>query len=220
MRVSAIHASAALLLLPVAGCGSDTVTPDKPDDPVPASIAVHAGNQQQAAAGAAVAIAPAVIVRDADGDPVSGVSVTFSVTAGGGALQGGTSTTNSAGIAAVSSWVLGQSGAQTLTATVGSLPPVEIHAAITPGSQQFTGTIGAGGGTFQIDDPGGQYHGLKLTAPSGMYPAATEWRMRIGTLSPSFSAPAGFSVIGPPIEVETAALRGNKLMTLEVPVNA
>ena len=38
---------------------------------------VNAGNGQSAAAGTAVAVAPSVIVRDASGNPVSGVAVTF-----------------------------------------------------------------------------------------------------------------------------------------------
>src|SRR5256886_13323968 len=42
-----------------------------------ATIAPHGGNRQTAPAGSAVLIAPSVIVTDAVGNPVSGVSVTF-----------------------------------------------------------------------------------------------------------------------------------------------
>ena len=49
-------------------------------------IAVSAGNGQSATAGTAVATAPAVVVRDANNNPVSGVSVTFAVVTGGGTV--------------------------------------------------------------------------------------------------------------------------------------
>src|SRR5439155_14807172 len=48
----------------------------------PTQIAVNAGNGQTATAGTAVPIPPSVIVRDANGNPVAGVGVTFAVGAG------------------------------------------------------------------------------------------------------------------------------------------
>ncbi|HEV8410179.1 MAG TPA: invasin domain 3-containing protein, partial [Gemmatimonadaceae bacterium] len=85
----------------------------------PASqIAINAGNAQTATAGAAVAVAPSVIVKDASNNPVSGVSVTFAVATGGGSVTGGSATTNASGIATVGSWTLGTTaGANSITAT-------------------------------------------------------------------------------------------------------
>ncbi len=81
-------------------------------------IAVSAGNGQSATVGTAVATAPAVIVRDASTNVVSGVSVTFAVTGGGGSVTGGSATTDAFGIATVGSWTLGNTaGSNTLTAT-------------------------------------------------------------------------------------------------------
>jgi len=51
-----------------------------------------------------------VIVRDANANPVSGVSVTFAVASGSGSITGGSQTTNSSGIATVGSWTLGTGG--------------------------------------------------------------------------------------------------------------
>lgn len=212
-------AATAVMVLLAVGC-SGNGGPSEPEPSTPASLAIVAGDGQQAAAGAAVPVAPSVVVRDADGGPVAGVEVTFAVAAGGGTLQGATPTTNASGIAAVSSWVLGPSGAQRITARVGSLAAIEFEATISPGTEQFVGTIGAGGGTIELDVAGSAYEGLKLTAPAGMYAGNTQWRMSTGTLSPKFNAPAGFTVMGPPLVVQTAAARGQKLMTLEVPVNA
>lgn len=58
-----------------------------------AMIAVNTGNNQLAIAGAAVATAPSVKVTDANGNAVSGVSVTFAVASGGGSITGGTQAT-------------------------------------------------------------------------------------------------------------------------------
>jgi Big-like domain-containing protein len=83
-----------------------------------AVIAVSAGNGQTATVNSAVAIAPAVLVTDASGNPVSGVTVTFAVATGGGSALGTSPTTNGSGIATVGSWTLGTvAGPNSLTAT-------------------------------------------------------------------------------------------------------
>jgi hypothetical protein len=100
-------------------------------------IAVKAGDAQTASAGAAVATAPSVVVTDAKGKPVAGVTVTFAVASGGGSATGSPAKTDASGVAAVGSWTLGAgAGANTLTATSAGLTgsPVTFTA---------TGTVGA-----------------------------------------------------------------------------
>src|SRR5439155_21154 len=102
-----------------------------------AAIAISAGDQQDATVGTAVLVPPAVIVRDAFANPVSGVAVTFAPGTGGGSVTGASQNTNASGIAAVTSWTLGNTaGPNTLTATSGTLQgsPVTFTA---------TGTAGA-----------------------------------------------------------------------------
>lgn len=90
--------------------------------PPPATIAVNAGNGQSATINTPVGTSPSVIVKDAAGDPVAGVVVTFAVGPNSGNATGLSQLTNAAGIATVGSWTLGSStGAQTLTATSGTL---------------------------------------------------------------------------------------------------
>lgn len=90
--------------------------------PVPSAIAGYAGNNQTARPNFTVATPPSVIVTDAAGVPVPGVTVTFAVTAGGGTLTGEAATTNTDGIAAVGSWRLGSAlGTNTITATAAGL---------------------------------------------------------------------------------------------------
>jgi hypothetical protein len=63
-----------------------------------------------------------VIVRDQNGAPLSGVSVTFAVT-------GGAVLTNDAGVATVGTWTVGSAGgANTLSASSGNLPAVTFTA--------------------------------------------------------------------------------------------
>lgn len=88
----------------------------------PAKLIAWAGNNQTTRPGNAVATAPSVVVTDAAGFPVSGVPVTFAVTAGGGSIPGTVVSTNADGFAAVASWTLGSApGINTLTASAAGL---------------------------------------------------------------------------------------------------
>jgi hypothetical protein len=114
-------ALASLLALFGLACGgSDASAPEPPADAT--TIAVNAGDTQSAAPGASVTVAPSIKVTDTNGNPVSGVAVTFAVASGGGYITGGRQTTNARGIATVGSWTLGpSSGTNTLTATAAGL---------------------------------------------------------------------------------------------------
>lgn len=88
----------------------------------PAAVAVSAGNNQTAIAGAAVAIALAARVADAFNNPVPGVSVTFTAATGSGTITGSPATTNAQGVATAGSWTLGTlAGTKTVTASVTGL---------------------------------------------------------------------------------------------------
>jgi hypothetical protein len=103
-----------------------------------ATITISAGNGQSATAGTAVAVAPAVLVTDLNGNPVTGVNVTFAVALGGGTVNPTTAiATSASGIAAVTSWTLGSiAGTNTLTATSAGLSG-------SPLTFTATGTVGA-----------------------------------------------------------------------------
>jgi len=76
-------------------------------------------DNQNANAGEAVAVKPAVKVVDQFGNPVAGVTVTFAIATGGGTVAGGSATTGADGVATVGNWFVGgAAGANTLTATV------------------------------------------------------------------------------------------------------
>lgn len=99
----------------------------------PASIVIVSGNAQAAIAGAALASPLVVRVLDGHGAGVAGVTVAWSVSAGGGAVAPASSTTDSTGTTQAT-LVLGPTpGANTVIASVGSALTVSIAA---------TGTVG------------------------------------------------------------------------------
>jgi hypothetical protein len=91
--------------------------------------------------GQAVSPAPAVLVLDSFGNPVSGVSVTFTASQGGGSVTGSTVTTGSNGVAQVGAWHLGGTpGFNVLTARLASGPTVSFTAQALTSAPQLTAT--------------------------------------------------------------------------------
>src|SRR5437016_8004464 len=101
-----------------------------------ATLARNAGGTS-APAGTAVSPPPSVIVKDASGNPVGGVAVTFTPAAGSGTVTPTTPvSTGTDGIAALTSWTLSATAGQnTLTATSSGLTgsPVTFTATGTAG---------------------------------------------------------------------------------------
>ena len=101
----------------------------------PASLSALSATQQTALVGTVVTSAPRVVVRDAAGNPIANVTVTFAITAGGGQLTGATQTTNAQGVATVGSWQVGPTpGTNIVTASVAGVPSISFTAAGTAGA--------------------------------------------------------------------------------------
>jgi hypothetical protein len=99
-----------------------------------------AGNSQVAVVSTAVALEPRISVTDANGNGISGVPITFAVTAGNGSVVGGLQVTGADGKTEVTSWTLGAIiGTNTLTATATGLTPIVFTAQGTaaPPAQMF-----------------------------------------------------------------------------------
>jgi hypothetical protein len=113
----------------IAACDGGGVTPPPVTPPLVATgLAAASATTQTAVAGTAVAEAPTVRVTDQNGQPLAGVAVAFAV-AGGGSVQAASASTDASGLASAGSWTLGPAaGAQSVTATAGSLPPVQFGA--------------------------------------------------------------------------------------------
>lgn len=125
--------------------------------PEPAAIEVFAGQNEVQIAGRDVDTPPAVRVTDADGNPVPGVPVTFTVTGGSGSIevghdhaaaaagvaaaQTGTVTTDADGVAALARWTLGpEVGENTVVAEVEGLDPIVFTATGAFDPEDFAGT--------------------------------------------------------------------------------
>jgi hypothetical protein len=96
-------------------------------------VSILSGNNQASPANQALPNPIVALVTDFSGNPVSGVTVTFAVTAGGGSLSGIQSVTDAQGQASAT-WTLGQNiGPNTVTATAAGLlgSPVTIAATAT-----------------------------------------------------------------------------------------
>src|SRR5207249_1959535 len=109
---------------------------------------------QSATAGTAVSTPPSVIVKDANGNPVAQVAVTFAAAPGNGTVTGASQTTNASGVATVGSWTLSATaGPNTLTATSTGLSgsPVTFTATGTAGT---AATIAANSPTSQTAQAG------------------------------------------------------------------
>jgi hypothetical protein len=211
-------------------CGSSTptdgVTPPPPPPPSggAATIAVAAGDGQQSLPGFAVAVNPSVIVKDAAGAPVSGTAVTFTVDSGGGSVTGGTVTTGSDGVATVGGWTLGAAeGRNVLKASVGALPPVRIAATATAAATATfpTMSIGAGGGSIAINQPG-PLNGFSLVLPGGAFAASTDWTVSYGS-NAGLPAITGVNPITPLLTISGSTgnyAKSPMMLTLPVKVPA
>lgn len=115
-----------MLLVASAACGDG---PAGPEDRIPRGIEALAGDGQEAEAGQGLAVAPAVVVRNGNGDGVAGVTVRFEVVQGGGSIEGASAVTDSRGVARAGRWTLGpRPGEQVLQAEAETLPPVRFVA--------------------------------------------------------------------------------------------
>jgi hypothetical protein len=129
----------------------------------PASIAATAGTPQNATLNTAFAAALQATVKDAGGNPLSGVTVTFAApTTGASATFGGsaTVTTNASGVATAPALTAnGQAGSYTVTASVASVTtPVGFSLTNTPattgGSGTLSGSANSNSGTFNLTTEG------------------------------------------------------------------
>jgi hypothetical protein len=116
LRTSPSHvlrAVGVLLLAAAAAACDGSSTGSRPA----AAVAVQSGNGQQSTVGSMLPNPLVVRVSDANGQPVRGAAVQWTVVSGGGVVEPAASTTDAAGLAQAQ-WRLGGVGAQSVTATV------------------------------------------------------------------------------------------------------
>lgn len=123
VRGAAGDAARSLLLLSTlafAAC-TESISPPKPASVTPDQATVADG-----VAGTILANPPTFVVKDAGGTVLGGVGITVAITAGGGVLTDAPTSTRD-GATPVGTWRLGNTaGVNSVTVTVGSLPPLVI----------------------------------------------------------------------------------------------
>jgi hypothetical protein len=128
-------ALAGLLLLANAACGGGDKSPTKPPPPVATTLTVRSGGDQTARIGTELPTAPVVAVLDQNGAAMPNISVTFAVTAGGGAVAQTSATTDASGAVTLPTWKLGSTpgpNTVTVTANAGRNPTVQVSATARP----------------------------------------------------------------------------------------
>ena len=104
----------------VLGCGGGG---GNPTGPTPSVVAKTGGDNQVGAAGSALATALEVTVKDASGNPLSGITVTFAAASGGGSVAPTSANTGADGKATTTRTLGPGAGTQTTTATVSGVTP-------------------------------------------------------------------------------------------------
>jgi hypothetical protein len=170
--------------LVLAACGGDHKTPS-----TPASITIVSGNNQTGVAGSALPDALGVLVTDASGRPVAGISVNWTVVAGGGSVIPASSTTDSAGLA-TTNWTLGAAlGANRVTASVRDLEPVALDATAIAGPPASVAIVSGDGqsGTVGTELPAALTVRVTDTGARPVTGATVTWAVTAGggTVTPT-----------------------------------
>lgn len=119
----------ALAAIAVAGCSEST------PPATPASVSPSQSVAVDGTAGLPLAIAPTFVVKDAGGSILGGVAVTIVVTAGGGTIPDAPAKTSGGSPTSIGTWTLGNTaGLNSVTVTVGTLPPIVISVNGKPGA--------------------------------------------------------------------------------------
>jgi hypothetical protein len=121
---------------------------------VPSALDKVDGDVQTTTVNTPVSTTPRVRVRDQDGAPLAGVTVSFSVLEGAGSISTASAVTDGNGVASVGIWTLGtRVGPNVLSASAGAVASVHFTAAGAPAAPaQLTVTAGAGQ-QGRVDEP-------------------------------------------------------------------
>ena len=226
MRHPALLALASILLISACGGGGKDTSPPPTAVPVqpgpPASISIVSGDAQVASAGAMLPVKLSVLVKDASGTALSGISVQFTVDSGGGSLSTTSASTGSNGIAVGGDWTLGTvaGGAQVVSAKAGAAAVVKFHAQLLGPSTQTLfdkAPVATSGGTLRYTKAGDALDGVTITVPADAFATSTEWTV-IADSTAKVTLPADFTQVGPMLVVTNAQGYARVNITLRMPM--
>ena len=136
-RHRCLYSRATLFLtaaIALAACGGSTSEEPPKPDVTPASVVAPSTDTLRGPAGGATSTQATVLVKNKAGTVLPGIVVNFVPATGNGTVGTPTALTDASGLAKTT-WTLGSAvGVQTMTATVGSLPPVTFRAVASVGA--------------------------------------------------------------------------------------
>jgi len=172
----------------------------------PAALTVVSGNNQTAAAGSALADALTVKVTDQYGNPVPGITVNFSVTAGAASLSSGTATTASDGKTQVNVTLGTAPGTVTISASVTGVSPAQTFTATaTVGPAVAPAIVSGNGQTAAV--------GTLLTDPL-IVKVADQYGNPLVGVAVSFTVTAGGGTLSPASMVTNSSGQAQVTLTL------
>ena len=128
MRFASLGIGCILTAGMISGCGDNLTSNSSSLTGATNKVTASAGTTLSGFYGNFLTGVPQVTVTDKQNHPLVGTTVTFAAT-GGGKVTGATALTDTAGRASPTSWRLGSSGPQALTASVTGAIPISISAA-------------------------------------------------------------------------------------------
>ena len=164
MRISKVMAALTLAIFAV-GCGDDD-EPTKPDTTL--KIAIVSGSGQTQTVGKALTNALVAKVTNAANQPVSGKTVNWTVTAGGGTLASATSVTDAQGLATNTLTVGPTETTNTVTATIADQPSASVPFTAVALWEQFESTMTGAKETPALVNSATATALYKLISPSSM----------------------------------------------------
>jgi hypothetical protein len=216
-------ANGALLLcaISLSACGKDSSSQPPIQGGGAVTLAVRAGDGQEAAPGAAVAAAPVVLATNASGQPQAGVVITFAVDSGAGTLAATQVTTASDGTASPGRWTLGAAeGANVLRVTAAGANTLRIRAtASIPTTLLLNNvTVPRSGGTLTVSAAGNPLNGMTLAIPDTAFSAPAIISIGTKSIAPP-TLPTGYAQVGPALVITNSEAVATRPMVMTIPVS-
>jgi hypothetical protein len=164
-----------------AACGNTTDPGPAAKDITPATITALSADTLRGTVGSAASLPLTVTVKNAAGEPLDTVLVTFTVVTGNGSVANAAVRTNASGQASTT-WTLGGVvGLQTVTASAGALAPITFRAVATVGAVSAVAKVQGDAQTAAVNSNVAVVPQVKVTDRFGNAVAATPVSFVVGS---------------------------------------
>ena len=211
----------AIALAALNGCGGAKDSTAPPPGPTVITLSAARGSAQETTPGTALPVNIAVMAKNAGGQPVAGLTITFAIDSGGGTLAAATAITAADGTASPGAWTLGAlEGANVITAAATGATALRISATAVFPTVTLVNAVAvpAAGGKVSVELPGNVLNGLSITVPGNAYITGTQLSIA-SKQGARATLPAGYAQVGPAIVITNAQAMATVPMLLTIPVS-